>query len=488
MATNTKIKTTFSTTAVSRFEKNAREGEQLGCEYISGFSLFKKREASTKTLKSGEKKQIRAHVVYRMRYTDSAGKRRVVKIGSTNELHPQQAAEIAIQWRTGLVKGEADPMAKREELAKQKRIQEQEEAHSQYKQTGRFFEDVYRPHLLENYRTGHEVANKIKSFAFLFERDMDKVTAQDINTWYSKKTKEGLKRQSAMGYLGAFKAMLNFAAGTKKGDQNDNPVIEYSPLRDYSLPRPTKVERSQQEAHDKRLQAKRDIFSNEVRRGIMTGLEGYAEHIRAMRRRSRKHGKAHLPDLDQVTYPHWFIPFAHIARLTGMRPSDIGALRWEQLDHNRFNGRTTLEFTPQKTKDKGEKPVKVRFPVDGELLAVFEAWREQNGKPSSGFMFKSERTGGQLERKAYLKHWAHVVDIGKLPEDLDFYSFRHNFISSLVRRNVALIKIARLVGHANTDMIVKYYLREDEEDMMDVAALAAETWTEQPKAKAGNEL
>lgn len=460
------MKTKITTTTASKFLQSAEERQQLACKNIKGFHLVK--------LKTGAS--------WRYRYTDATGKRRTVTIGDYPAMKPQEAAEIALEWRVGITKGEADPIAKREELAAQKRAQEQIEAQSQYKQAGRFFADVYQPHLIANYRTGHEVANKIKNFEFLFAREMDKITPQDIDAWYSKATHAGLKRQSATGYLGAFKAMLNFAAGTKKGDQNNNPVIQYNPLRDYSLPRPTRAEREAMEAHDKRLMAKRDIFSDEVREGIMRGLEGYAEHLRAQRRRSRRHGKAHLPDLDKVAYPHWFIPFAHIARLTGMRPSDIGALTWEQLSHNRFNSRTTLEFTPQKTKDKGEKPVKVRFPVDGELLDVLTAWRKQNGNPASGFVFKSDRTGGQLERKAYLKHWAHIIDIGGLPETLDFYSFRHNFISSLVRRNVPLIKIARLVGHASTDMIVKYYLREDEEDMLEVATLAAQSWAKEGAA------
>lgn len=463
------MKTSITTAAAKKFADTAKEHKELHCSNITGFHLRKNLKGTS----------------WRLNYQDAGKKRRRVTIGGYPALHPQEAAQIALEWRTGITKGESDPMAKREELATQKRTQQQEEALNQYKLTGRYFKEVYQPHLLANYRTGHEVANKIKNFEFLFNRDMDKITPNDIDAWYTKATQAGLKRQSATGYLGAFKAMLNFAAGKKKGDQNSSPVIQYSPLRDYSLPRPTKLERAAMEANEKRLMEKRDLFSEEVREGILRGLDGYAQHIRAQRRSSRKHGKAYLPDLDQVAYPHWFIPFAHIARLTGMRPSDICALTWEQLDYNQFNSRTTLEFTPQKTKDKGEKPVKVRFPVDGELLDVLTAWREQNGNPSRGFMFKSDRTSGQIERKAYLKHWPYVLDIGGLPETLDFYSFRHNFISSLVRQNVALIKIARLVGHASTDMIVKHYLREDEEDMLEVAALANQSWTDQPKKKEG---
>ena len=450
------MSTSITTAAAKKFTDQARSSQELHCKNITGFHLRKNANGAS----------------WRLSYQDAAKKRRRVTIGAYPAMKPQQAAEIALEWRAGLIKGETDPLAKREALAAQGRIQSQ-------KLAGRYFE-LYQQHLLDNYRSGHEVANKIKNFDFLFDREMDKITPHDIDRWYYSKTKTGLKRQTLTGYLGAFKAMLNFAAGTKKGDQNNSPVIDFNPLRDYSLPRPTTAERESMEAHDKKLQAKRDIFSEQVKNAILAGLDGYADHLRAQRRSSRKHGKPHLADLDAVAYPHWFIPFTHIARLTGMRPGDIRSLEWSQLSHNRFSGRTTLEFTPQKTKDKGEKPVKIRFPVDGELLDVLNKWRKQNGSPDKGFVFQSERTGKQIERKAYLKHWPHVIDIGRLPADLDFYSFRHNFISALVRRNVPLIKIARLVGHASTDMIVRHYLREDEEDMLDVATLAADSWNAKP--------
>lgn len=469
------MSTSITKAQAKNFVDTAKPSKELHCSNITGFHLRKNNKGAS----------------WRLNYQDANKKRRRVTIGGYPAMTPIEAAQIAAEWHTGIKKGEADPLTKREELAALQRAQEQEQAQSQYKLTGRFFKDVYQPHLIENYRTGHEVANKIKNFEFLFDRDMDAITPHDIDSWYKTKRKAGLKRDTLAGYLGAFKAMLNFAAGTKKGDQNSHPVISFNPLRDYSLPRPTKNEREEMEIHEKALFSKRDIFSDEVKAGILAGLFLYAEELRAKRRRSlRLEKNKHLQSLDNVTYPHWFIPYCHIARLTGMRPSDVRSLDWSQLDHNQFNGRTTLEFIPQKTKDKGEKPTKVRFPVDGELLDVLTKWREQNGNPKSGFMFKSDRTAGAVERKAYLKHWAHVLKLGDLPSDIDFYSFRHNFISSLVRRNVPLIKIARLVGHANTDMIVKYYLRTDEEDMLDVATIAMDSWDspEQSAAKvAGGE-
>lgn len=454
------MKTSITTAQARKFADTAAQDKELYCSNIAGFHLRKNSKGAS----------------WRLKYMDATKKRRRLTIGGYPALHPQEAAQIAIDWRTSVAKGESDPLAKRDELAAQKRLQEQEQAQNQYKQTGRFFTDVYEPHLIDNYRSGKEVASKIRNFSFLFDRDMDKITAHDINTWYSRATKAGLKRQSIIGYLGAFKAMLNFAAGTKKGDQNNNPVIQFNPLRDYSLPRPNVQEREQLKQQKERLQSKRDIFTPEIRTGIMRGLSLYAEHLRQQRRNSRKHGKPHLPDLDLVAFPHWFIPFAHIARLTGMRPSDIRSLRWEQMTYNRFNNETTLTFTPPKTEDKGIEPIEVKFPVAGELLELFNQWREQQGNPTSGFMFKSNRTGQQIERKAYLKHWKHVKEKGGLPDDLDFYAFRHNFISTLVKQNYRPLRIAKLVGHADETMIIKHYFHTDNEDMTELASIAAQSW------------
>jgi|GEM_PF-428411 len=516
MATSKKIKTSFTTTVVSRFEKNAKEGEQLGCESITGFSLFKKREASTKTLKSGEVKPIRAHVVYRMRYSDSGGKRRVVKIGSTSELHPQQAAEIAIQWRTGLVKGEADPLTKKREKAEQAAAKEQDQAQRQYLQLGKFYKDIY----CEAMTDSPAVLDKIRlAFGHLFDRDMDKLTAQDIDDWYYKNraertSKDGeklppLKRTTLVGYFGALKAMLNYAAGQRRDIRNPNPVIDANPLTGYTLPRLTREERKAANKEQKAMLASRDIFTSEVKTAIQVGLDRYAEELREQRRRSRKHGKKHLPDLDAVAFPHWFIPFTHIARLTGMRPGDIYALTWEDIDFNPFNGKYTLIYTPRKTMHKGDEPITVKFPfgTNHPFIDVIEQWREQSGSPKTGLLFKSERTGRELERKAHLKHWTHVKALGGVPENLQFYSFRHNFISDLVRQGIAPEQIRKLVGHADTTMISRNYMRAADKDMEELAtlsaeswqevkpnkakaALAAETWTEQTKEKpkAGNAL
>ena len=55
-----------------------------------------------------------------------------------------------------------------------------------------------------------------------------------------------------------------------------------------------------------------------------------------------------------------------------------------------------------------------------------------------------------------------------MPKNLDFYSFRHNFISELVARGVPVLTIAGLVGHKDGSMIAANYLRHDENDIASI--------------------
>ena len=302
---------------------------------------------------------------------------------------------------------------------------------------------------------------------------MSDITGADILNWYNARREAGIMRSTLVRDYGAFKAMLNYAS--RSSDGTSPPILSDNPIKNYSLPALTIHEQDAQEQHNAELEAKRDIISYEDRHRIDIGLILYADKIRDQRRSSRRHGKPQLQNLDAVAYPHWFIPFCHIARLTGMRPADIYSLKWENIQYNRFNGQTSLVFTPSKTR-KAENSRKVKFPLAGELKQVIQAWREQQGNPESGLLFRSERTGGKLEKKAHGTHWKQVKELGGVQADLDFYSFRHNFISELVSKGVPVLTIAGLVGHKDGSMIAANYQRHTEQDGARIIAAFSESW------------
>lgn len=426
---------------LNSFLKESEVNSQLGCDHIQGFHFIK----------------LKAGGAWRLRYTDLLGKRRTAVIADAS-IKPAVAANIALDWRTKLKDG-VDPLGHKKKLKKEHADAEQLKAANAYLNTGRFYESIYTPYKLDNYRDGKSTLQNIsRNFSHLFNRDMDMVTSDDILSWYNKRIKSGVMRSTLVRDYGAFKAMLNFAA--KEKDKHNPATLKDNPIKNYSLPKLTVVEEKALEEHTTKLESKRVIMSDTLKQQIQNGLDLYAEKIKEKRSASRAHGKGHLVGLQERVYPHWFIPFCHIARLTGMRPADIYGLKWSNLAFNQFNNSTTLIFTPSKTK-KANSSQKVVFPVSDELKAVFDTWKSEQGS-KAGFIFESERTGRALERKAHLTHWRQVKALGGINTELDLYSFRHNFISELCARGVPVLTIAKLVGHKDGSMIAANYLRHDE--------------------------
>lgn len=457
------MKTSITKDQLRRFLKTAQVKEQLGCENIPGFHVL----------------QMAKNPVWRLRYTDLLGKRRTVKIGNAKVMSPVEAAEIASDWRLGMVKGEADPVAKRDQQRLEAEAEAQQLAARGNIKLGSYIE-VYERELIKHSgeREARATINQIKNnFGHLFNRDMDMLTKNDIREWEALRKKEGIKRESLFHYFGALKAMLNFAAGLKRGHENDNPIIEFNPLRDVQLLRKTAEEKRQDEDHKEAMNLKRDLLSDDEREKLQNGLELFAEKIRAERRKSRKHGKKHLPDLDDVTYPHWFIPFCHVARLTGMRPGDILSLRWQHLQTHLRSHTQILSFTPNKTRHH-DNPIQINFPVAGELAEVLKKWSEQRGNPTSGYIFTSDRGNGgtKLNRHSYKNHWDKLKELAEVRKEIQFYSFRHNFISDLVSKGRPILTIAALVGHKDGTMIAANYMRHDMGDLAEIVEQFGAEW------------
>jgi len=327
--------------------------------------------------------------------------------------------------------------------------------------TQTFFEHVYTPHMKRVSSTGQETLNIIKNnFGHLFDKHLTEITVDDIRAW---ERKRDTSRATMKRDLGAFKAMLNYAAGQKAGDPNDRPVIEHNPIKNIVLSRMSTEQRLRKQRDEERMNLKRDLLGEKERMKIQNGLSEYDDLKRQQRERSIKHGKPKLRDLSSVHYGHWFIPFCHIARLTGMRPADVRRLRWDNIRKDDRNGIEVLKFTPSKTAHHPD-PIEVHFPIKAELKFVLDKCREDRFSDSE-LMFPSERIAGTLDKNAYQTHWTQVKKLAGVSPATDFYCFRHNFISDLVTRGLPLLVIARLVGHKTTDMIAKNYYKQDLDDL-----------------------
>lgn len=352
-------------------------------------------------------------------------------------MKPEQAAEVANRWRAD----KADPQKEKEQARVMARSAEAEKVHRRF---GAYLDGDYARYQA-NKKTGKQTLSLIRNrFKSWLDLDMAELSARHVRQWEAEQREAGKAYATIEKGYSALKTMLNQAT------KEDPPILSDSPLAKVQLQKPLTSNR-ERELEQARESSRRLLTDDELT-GLHTGLAAFAEEIRRQRRNSRKHGRDYLPDLDAVAYPHWFVPFCYVGLYTGFRPGDIFTLTWHEANVT-FK---QIRKTPEKTRHHRD-PAKVIMDMVPPLAAILKGWHKQQGKPQSGLVFPSPVNGGQMDRKAHMKPWRAVKELGGLPADLDFYCLRHHLISRLVANGEPLLNIAKLVGHKSARMIEQHY-------------------------------
>lgn len=413
-----KSDTSITESQARHFLNTAAEREQLRCTRIVGFHLVK----------------LKAGASWRLRYHDTTGKRRTATIGNYPAMSPAAAAEQAIPLRNE----RRDVLAERAEQ-KATAIDAAERAKQRTLRT--YLEGTYAKHQ-ERRKSGAATLATIRSnFADLLDRDMATLTRADIESWQAAREKAGRQHPTLQRAYGALRTLLRHAV--QRG------ALDVHPLDDVQLERPSDDENARRHG-DERLQQRRQLTGDEIQH-LHAGLGAFAEELRQQRRNSRAHGKPHLPDLDRVPFPHWFMPFCYVALYTGLRPGDIYSLTW--LEASVAFKRITK--VPEKTRHH-PRPAQINMDMPAPLHDVLLRWWKHQGKPEQGLVFPGAE-GERMTKKAHMRAWRRVRNLSGLPDTLDFYALRHHFISTLVAAGVPLLTVAQMVGHKSAAMIEAHY-------------------------------
>lgn len=427
--------TSITKSEASSFIKTSSPGKQLTCKKIKGFYLLRGKNGGT----------------WQFRYTDFSGKRRKLSLGKFVDGSRDRidAVDSVIEFKSKLNKGD-DPALE----IKEKKEAFKERSLSQASRTGKaYLNGPYRLHQSRKRNEGKHTIQMIdRAFGELLDKPMDEITKADIYDWQNsytigrkdKDTGEPIQRshETVVRAYGAFKTMVRHAY--------KNGVISHYTMADINLQDMSDSEK--EKLHSKEQTRRRLLTPGEIS-ALNQGLSEYSRQIVEGRESSRKHGKAHLPSLKDLHFPHWFFPFFRLAASTGMRPGDLYNLYWHQLNLN-FK---RLVKVPNKTRHH-KSPAKLDIPLNDDITAIMTKWREQKGQPDdSQLVFPSPVTGKELSNDAHKKHWKNVLSLSGLTSTLDFYSLRHHYISKLVVSGLPLFTVARLAGHKSVKMIEEHY-------------------------------
>ncbi len=151
-----------------------------------------------------------------------------------------------------------------------------------------------------------------------------------------------------------------------------------------------------------------------------------------------------------------------LLRSTGCRRCSVLDLKWEDI--NLFN--ETILIKHQKTKNTSILPLSERLKD-----ALTDYMKTQ--KAPSGYVFKSNK-GNPLSMTAFSQVIKKYVTLSGLENKKDFEitakTFRHSFITLLVRKNIPLEKIARYTGHKDVNTL-KVYTHLKTDDLNDISLL-----------------
>jgi integrase len=359
------------------------------------------------------KGKITYYLFYRI-----AGKQVNYKIGAHGHITPAQARDLAKAKAGEVVHGvdvqESKKQAKRETLkAKDSKLDS-------------FLDKTYLPWLeTRNAKTAAKTIKVIKTgFPYFLDKQLDVITAYEIERWRSEKTKAKMKPATINSYVNPLKGAMSRA-------------VEWGIIDSHDLHRvkALKVDNSRIRFLDKKEEA-----------ALRTTLKIRDKRIKDERENGNQFRQQRsyplLPELRDYHFADHLEPLVLLAMNTGMRKGELLNLRWENVDL--INNVVTI-------KAENAKSGKTRHvPLNNESKQTLVGWQKDTRE--QGYVFEGELNKAITDVK---KAWANLLIEAKISA-FNFHDLRHHFASKLVMAGVDLNTVRELLGHANLDMTIRY--------------------------------
>ncbi|MCX4190828.1 tyrosine-type recombinase/integrase [Methylophaga sp. OBS3] len=285
---------------------------------------------------------------------------------------------------------------------------------------GDFINETYLPWFIT-----HHKAPKAKlpfnQFKHLFKKRLDKVTGWEIESWRSKRHKDGLSASTSNRYIGTLKAMFNRAVEWEVIEQNPLNKVKKQKSDSRAIIRYLSVDEEQRlrstlRSRDRRLAQSNPFYAG----GRFTRLEailgGFPDHVH---------------------------PMVLLLMNTGMRRGEMFNLRWQDVDFT--NKRITVVGNTSKT---GQTRY---IPLNEEAFRVLDIWHKQTQRHSGHiFVGKNGKRFTNID-----KAWKVLLRDAKIA-DFRLHDLRHHFASRLVSAGIDLNSVRELLGHSDIKMTLRY--------------------------------
>ena len=158
----------------------------------------------------------------------------------------------------------------------------------------------------------------------------------------------------------------------------------------------------------------------------------------------------------------FFADFVEFLFLTGCRPSEAIALRWEHVKGNKIHIKQAYVGGVKKgTKSKKHNR---EFPINAQMRAFLDKRCPEMVRNPDALIFPGQKGGFINLHNFSRRYWKRIVDAlwkeRKVEIYLPLYNLRHTAASFYSRQGVDLTTLAKLLG-TSEDMLQEHYLGAD---------------------------
>jgi len=155
----------------------------------------------------------------------------------------------------------------------------------------------------------------------------------------------------------------------------------------------------------------RGIFATAVRKGVIK-VNPWREAKESVKVRKAKPRVKYTPEETKAIYTALTQPdaklFFGLCAVMGMRPSEVAACKWENLEGNVYHVREAAPYGVMgdtKT-ERSKRDLTIIEPVASHL----KAWHKASGKPATGLMF-TNGNGEPVDHNSFVKY--HIAPLAK---------------------------------------------------------------------------
>lgn len=355
------------------------------------------------------------------------GKRNRVRIGTTKEINPVIARDLAEDFAHD-VKKEINPAVARRE------------ARVGTMTLGDYVTNEYSRWALSRFRSGAATINQIESvFKHLLKKPLnDQSFSTYIEDHQTARLESGIKKATIDREVGALKSLFSHAV------KNEKIKLPIHPLRNVTQVR---KENNDDEGDE------RDRYLGQQDPNEPTNFWKAIEAREVRKRNERRHFNEWrrirhlppLPDLDQHSFADHLKPMIVLSLNTGLRRRELFCSTWEKFKPNLPQPTLTIPGAIAKNK-------KTRHIVlNRTALQTLLLWQRQTGR-ASGLIFPSHNGKPRSNVK---KAWGKLLADAKI-ENFRWHDMRHDFASRLVMAGVDLTHVRSLLGHSSFKLTLRY--------------------------------